>query len=62
MREAICRNLRRTSKKRHRDDVKSAIEAASKCIKKSPLLYRALRPMVIVAVRIYVRVADLFPA
>ena len=49
-------------KKWHRDDMKSAIEAASKYIKKSPLLYRALRPMIIVAVRIYVRVADLlFP-
>ena len=42
--------------------MKSAIEAASRYIKKSPLLYRALRPMVIVAVRVYVRVADLlFP-
>ena len=39
--------------------MKSAIEAASKYIKKSPLLYRALRPVVIVAVRVYVRVADL---
>ena len=49
-------------KKWHRDDMKSAIEAVSKYIKKSPLLYRALRPMIAVAVRIYVRVADLlFP-
>ena len=40
--------------------MKSAIEAASKYIKKSPLLYRALRPMMVVAVRAYVRVADLF--
>ena len=42
--------------------MKSVIEAVSKYIKKSPLLYRVLRPMIIVAVRIYVRVADLlFP-
>lgn len=42
--------------------MKSAIEAASKYIKKSPSLYRALRPMIVVAVRAYVRVADLlFP-
>jgi Glycosyltransferase Family 4 len=42
--------------------MKSAIEAASKYIKKSPSLYRASHPMIVVAVRAYVRVPDLiFP-
>jgi glycosyltransferase involved in cell wall biosynthesis len=40
--------------------MKSAITAISKYVKKSPLLYCVLRPVIIVAVRIYARVADLF--